>query len=230
MLFRSALDLPYLFRSHEHATKVLDGKIGQKLLTSLEKSNVRGLAFTYSGGYRVVPSLEKAIRRPEDFKGMRVRTTSSPVAQATLRELGAIPVPMSLATSHDAIHGGDIDAAETTYIRVSAMVGDKAKYLNETFHSLFLTSILASDKFYKSLSPENREALKRAAMAAAKIERKDSIDDGEKVKADFKKRGIKIVKMSSAQDNALRSKVKSVYGKFENVFEKDLVNDIVATK
>jgi len=225
-----ALDLPYLFRSHEHATKVLDGKIGQKLLTSLEKSNVRGLAFTYSGGYRVVPSLEKAIRRPEDFKGMRVRTTSSPVAQATLRELGAIPVPMSLATSHDAIHGGDIDAAETTYIRVSAMVGDKAKYLNETFHSLFLTSILASDKFYKSLSPENREALKRAAMAAAKIERKDSIDDGEKVKADFKKRGIKIVKMSSAQDNALRSKVKSVYGKFENVFEKDLVNDIVATK
>ena len=90
------------------------------------------------------------------------------MAQATLRQLGAVPVPLSLEDGHNAMSLGDIDAAETTYIRVTSVIGEKAHYLNETFHSLFLTSILASDKFYKSLSAENKEALKRAAMKAGR--------------------------------------------------------------
>jgi len=225
-----ALDLPFLFRSHEHAAKVLEGKVGQHLLASLEKSEVRGLAFTYSGGYRVIPSVDKPIASVKDFKGMRVRTTASPVAQATLRQLGAVPVPLSLEDGHSAMSFGDIDAAETTYIRVTSVIGEKAKYLNETFHSLFLTSILASDKFYKSLSPENREALKRAAMTAARIERQDSIDDGVKVKAEFQSHGMKVVRMSAAEEKAFRAKVKPVYKKFDTMFEKNLVDDIIATK
>jgi TRAP-type C4-dicarboxylate transport system substrate-binding protein len=178
----------------------------------------------------VIPSLSKAIHGVEDFKGMRIRTSGSPVAQASLRELGAIPVPMGISDSHDAIQAGKIDAAETTYIRVNAMVDGKAKYLNETFHSLFLTSILASDKFYQSLSKENREALTRAALAAARIERQDSIDDGVKVKAAFEKSGVKVVNLAPAQDKALRKRLKKVYGRFDGMFEKGLVKDIVATK
>jgi len=225
-----ALDLPFLFRSHEHAAKVLDGKIGEHLLASLEKSQVRGLAFTYSGGYRVIPSLNRPLAAVKDFNGMRVRTTNSPVSQATLRQLGAVPVPLSLEDGHNAMSFGDIDAAETTYIRVTSVVGEKTKYLNETFHSLFLTSILASDKFYKSLSIENQDALKRAALKAAQIERQDSIDDGVKVKAAFEKQGVKVVRMSASEEKAFRAKVKPVYTKFQKVFEKSLVDDIVATK
>lgn len=86
-----ALDLPFLFRDHKHATKVLEGKVGTGLLASLEKSKMHGLAFTYSGGFRVVPSMSKAINSYADFKGMRVRTTNSPVAQATLEMLAALP-------------------------------------------------------------------------------------------------------------------------------------------
>ena len=49
------LDLPFLFESHEHAARVLDGEIGQELMASLaEKSNIKGLAFTYSGGFRAI--------------------------------------------------------------------------------------------------------------------------------------------------------------------------------
>jgi len=50
-----ALEMPFIFEDHDHATRVLEGKVGEELLEKItEKSNVRGMAFTYSGGFRNV--------------------------------------------------------------------------------------------------------------------------------------------------------------------------------
>src|SRR3569832_2008736 len=55
------LDMPYLFRSHAHAAAVLDGGIGKDLLASLEPRNMKGLAFTYSGGYRILGTTDREL-------------------------------------------------------------------------------------------------------------------------------------------------------------------------
>ena len=48
-----ALEMPFIFENHDHATRVLEGEVGEELLDKItEKSNVRGMAFTYSGGFR----------------------------------------------------------------------------------------------------------------------------------------------------------------------------------
>ena len=48
-----ALEMPFIFEDHAHATRVLEGEVGEGLLEKItEKSNVRGMAFTYSGGFR----------------------------------------------------------------------------------------------------------------------------------------------------------------------------------
>jgi TRAP-type C4-dicarboxylate transport system substrate-binding protein len=48
-----ALEMPFIFEDHDHATRVLEGEVGEGLLEKItEKSNVRGMAFTYSGGFR----------------------------------------------------------------------------------------------------------------------------------------------------------------------------------
>ena len=52
-----ALSLPYLFKSHDHATKVFEGEVGKNLLTHLDNNvQVKGLCFTYSGGYKMLAS------------------------------------------------------------------------------------------------------------------------------------------------------------------------------
>jgi TRAP-type C4-dicarboxylate transport system substrate-binding protein len=49
------LDMPFLFRDHDHATRVLEGAPGKQLLAGLAKTSpLRGLAFTYSGGFHVL--------------------------------------------------------------------------------------------------------------------------------------------------------------------------------
>jgi TRAP-type C4-dicarboxylate transport system substrate-binding protein len=48
-----ALEMPFIFEDHDHAARVLEGPVGEGLLEKItEKSNVRGMAFTYSGGFR----------------------------------------------------------------------------------------------------------------------------------------------------------------------------------
>jgi hypothetical protein len=55
-----ALEMPFIFEDHDHATRVLEGEVGETLLDKItEKSNVRGMAFTYSGGFRNVITNKK---------------------------------------------------------------------------------------------------------------------------------------------------------------------------
>ena len=46
-----ALDLPFLFESHDHCSKAMEGDLGDELNFKLSHHlNVQGLAYTYSGG------------------------------------------------------------------------------------------------------------------------------------------------------------------------------------
>jgi TRAP-type C4-dicarboxylate transport system substrate-binding protein len=55
-----ALEMPFIFENHDHATRVLEGEVGEYLLDKItKKSNVRGMAFTYSGGFRNVLANKK---------------------------------------------------------------------------------------------------------------------------------------------------------------------------
>ena len=80
-----ALDLPFIFRDHAHADAVLEGTIGTELLAGVSKqSNIKAMAFTYSGGYRVVPANFRA-DTVEAWAGQAVRTSRSPVAVDTFK-------------------------------------------------------------------------------------------------------------------------------------------------
>lgn len=224
-------DLPFLFRDHEHARHVLDGSIGQNLLAGLDKVGVHGLAFTYSGGFRVVPSTDRAIRTADDFKGLKVGTTVSPVAAESLRLLGA--QPQEIKSEHEdseAMDNHRINAVESTYVRVDSMMGKNAKFINETHHSLFLTTILASPAFFKSLSLENQESLQKAANEAAQIERQDSISDGEKARDRYAKNGVQIITMTPAARKDLEARLSAVYPKFEKQIGADLIHSIQASR
>lgn len=177
------LDIPFLFRDHEHAAKVLDGEIGKELLASLEPRRMKGLAFTYSGGYRILPTKDREIHKPSDLKGLRVRTSGSPVAMATLKALGATPVPASLYELSDLAKSGKIDATESTLPRWADDHNEAVvPVINETNHSLFLTAVMVNGKFFASLPKAHQDAVERAAITMAKLERRRSIEAGQEVK------------------------------------------------
>ena len=222
-----ALDLPFLFKDHDHASRVFEGEVGKQLLDSLQATRkVKGLAFTYSGGFRIIPGNEP-VAKIEDLRGLKVRTSHSPVAIETFRTLGADVVPMELEELSENLGSANVAVGESTYPRVYALGHDKvSKVINHTEHSLFLTSILIGTDFWNSLDSDLQDVVAESAKVAARYERSISIDDIAKVQARAEADGIEVIKMSDAEQTRFAKATEVVYTKFENYFTPGLVSKI----
>ena len=222
-----ALDLPFLFKDHDHASRVFEGTVGAELLDSLQATKkVKGLAFTYSGGFRIIPGNE-TVSRIEGLRDVKLRTSHSPVAIETFRTLGADVVPMELEELSENLGSANVAVGESTYPRVYALGHDKvSRVINHTEHSLFLTSILIGTDFWNALSPELQTVVSESAKVAARYERAISIDDIASVQARAEADGIEVVKMSQEEKARFAEATKVVYNKFADYFTPGLVEKI----
>jgi TRAP-type C4-dicarboxylate transport system substrate-binding protein len=222
-----ALDLPFLFKDHDHASRVFEGDVGAGLLDSLQETKkIKGLAFTYSGGFRIIPGNEP-VARIEDLRGIKVRTSHSPVAIETFKTLGADVVPMELEELSENLGSANVAVGESTYPRVYALGHDKvSKVINHTEHSLFLTSILIGTDFWNTLDADLQAVVAESAKVAARYERVISIDDVAKTQARAEADGIEVIKMSKEEQARFAAETKVVYDKFENYFTAGLVKSI----
>jgi len=223
-----ALDMPFLFRDHDHANKVLEGSIGQSLLDGLrDKSPVQGLAFTYSGGFRVIPS-EKELDTVAAFQGMDIRTSKSPVAVDTFKALGANVVDsVELEQMNEAHTNGVIQGGESTYVRVLPLEqGKEFGTVNDTAHSLFLTSIIVGKEFYNTLDENTQAVLKDAALNAARLERQESVASIPGIIEECKEQGIKIVQMAEGETAKFKAATAHLYDKYMTVFSDNIIKKI----
>ena len=222
-----ALDLPFLFKDHDHAGRVFEGAVGKQLLDSLQETkNVKGLAFTYSGGFRIIPGNE-AVSKIEDLRGMKVRTSFSPVAIDTFKAVGAEVVPMELEELSQGLEQADVAIGESTYPRVYALGQNRvSKVVNHTEHSLFLTSILVGTEFWNTLNPVLQAVVSEAAKSAARHERELSIADVKLVQDRCEQDGIEVIKMSSEEQDRFAQATQVVYEKYQDYFTSGLVDQI----
>ncbi len=225
-----ALDLPFLFRDHDHADAVLEGSIGTDLLAGVSKqSNIKAMSFTYSGGFRVVPANFRA-DTVAAWEGQNVRTSRSPVAVETFKALGALPnKDIALEEMNEAADAGVISAGESTYVRIFPLQQNEAfAVVNDTAHSLFLTSIIVNQDFFKQFDQETQEVMATAAFNAARKERRESVADIPNILAECKAKGVEVVKMSASEEQKFKQVTSSVYEKFQYYFTKGLVQSIQA--
>jgi TRAP-type C4-dicarboxylate transport system substrate-binding protein len=223
-----ALDLPFLFKDHSHADRVLEGEIGRSLLDGVaQNSKIHGLAYTYSGGFRVVPANFEAAT-VADWAGQTVRTSRSPVAVDTFKLLGAKPMEnIALEEMNQAADEGTITAGESTYVRVFPLEQFKSfSVVNDTAHSLFLTSIIANQDFMATLTAEEQKAFSDAAFVAARQERRESVADIPNILAQCEARGVKVVKMSVEAEQEFRATTAPVYEMYKDYFSAGLVSKI----
>jgi TRAP-type C4-dicarboxylate transport system substrate-binding protein len=230
-----ALEMPFLFRDHDHAARVLEGPIGSKLLNKLtEVSPATGLAFTYSGGYRIVAS-DTPVISLEDLKGCTFATGHNPVTVDTVEAIGAVPKSFHIKDFLEKINseGLDSDAYETTiprYLaRLRAQKQSMQTYLVNTKHSLFLTSIIASNKFLASLDEETLAKFKEASVYASKLEREWSVEEAEQFanKQDHSDIGLTYRELSAEETAKFKELVQPLYDKYTDFFEAGLVDGII---
>ena len=125
---------------------------------------------------------------------------------------------------NEAARAGIIDAGESTFVRVIPLEQDKSfAYVNDTAHSLFLTSIIVANGFWDTLDLATQEIMKDAALNAARIERRESVVDVASVKETL---GDRVVEMSADETAKFKTATEVVYTKYTDYFSNDLINKI----
>jgi len=214
-------DMPFLFKDHEHASRVFDGEIGQAMCERLSTMGpVRGLCFTYSGGYRVIGS-NTEITNLEDLAGISMRVNGNSVNYDFMEEVGAKPLVM-ITTGYDVIEEGAISAAETTYLRF------KGKYVFKTNHNLFLTVIAMSNKLWNTLDEETQTIFLEVAAEVARLEREWSIQDAKDFELNCAANGITLTEITSEDLDKLKDLSNIIYDRYVPLFSPGLIEAIQA--
>ena len=214
-------DMPYLFEDHEHASRVVDGPIGMSMAKRLAKnSNMRGLAYTYSGGFRIVGSNEE-FTTLEDLQGKRIRINGNPVSNDYWKALGLEPV-RTLSDGMEWLEQGKVEAADTTAIR---FIGNNVLKSN---HSMFLTLIVINEDTWNSMPEYLQKVMADTSLEVAKLERQWSIEDAAKLETDLTEKNMKFVEISNEETAKFRDATKEVYDIWTNRFTPGLVDAIKA--
>ncbi|MCB0361604.1 MAG: TRAP transporter substrate-binding protein DctP [Bdellovibrionales bacterium] len=218
------LGMPKIFRDHEHVRKVLDGKVGDELRQSLlEGSNyrMRGLAFTYSGGWRNIYSTKK-IDSLKDLAGLRMLVRGGRMGIDVMHFLDISPVSWFVGRQgfKQAFFDNKLDLEEAEINRVADLIIKKPELVNkikvilETHHSLFLTLLVVNENFFKSLGEKFQKILREEAQQLAIEERALSIKQETENKKLLLSKGIAISPLSKQdQDNlmAISLKIQNKY-------------------
>ncbi|MBI1363993.1 MAG: hypothetical protein GC134_08405 [Proteobacteria bacterium] len=225
------LDMPMLFKSHEHAAKVLDGRIGQDLRQSVydgSNGRVRGLSFTYSGGFRDVYST-KDIHSVAELKGQKMRLRGGRFSLDAMDQLGLqyVYTPLYDDAGWAKMHStGDIQAEEAEVNRIATYkyrhpeVAKSIKTVLETHHSLYLTMIVFNGPMFASLTPDQQNIVQEEAQTLALQERALSIQQEQDSKAQMAAEGVKFVSMSPADRQELEQMGNRVQAKYHHTLGK----------
>lgn len=167
------LDLPFLFEDYDQARCVLDGEIGEELLTKMGDHNLVGLAWSENGFRHMTNSLRE-INTPEDAEGLKVRTMENRVHQEAFRQMGASPTPMAFPELFTALQQGTVDGQENPItVIVATNFWEVQDHLSLTGHVYSPAAILASPILLDGLSDEEREWFNQAAQASAEATREE---------------------------------------------------------
>lgn len=220
----SVIGLPFLFQDLEHAYKVVDGPVGDKLSELAKAKGLVVLAF-WDNGIRHVSNNKRPISKPEDLAGIKLRTPPDPITMDIFNSLGANPGPLAFSELYIALQQGVFDGEENPLMNIySSKLHEVQKYISLTGHKYETTPFLASKMILDTLSRDDQKAVKEAAVEAGKLNREMSMAADADLRKKITAAGVQINTVDTAPFFA---RTKPVYDKWAKQYP-ELVKLVVS--
>jgi len=217
-------DIPYLFRSNAVAWRVLEpkSKFFQELANSTAKyAGIRPLGF-FIEGRRHFTNNVREIRKPEDLKGLKIRTMEVPAHQQMMKAMGAIPTPVSWLELYSALQTGVVNGQENPIGNITYLKAyEVQKYLTLDGHLTLLNTWVVNEQWFKGLTNNQREIIKEAAEVATLVNRGYAeLRDTTGIK-ELKDKGMKIYSPTNQELAAFKAATQPTVVKFIEKSVKD---------
>ena len=216
------INYPFLFKSNEQADEILDGPLGQEILTSLESSGFKGLCFS-ENGFRNLTNSKRPVNGPDDVKGLKIRVMSSALHKTIWQALGANPTPMPWPI-YTELEQGVIDGQENPlWVMEVYKFYEIQKYMTLTRHVYSAHIDVASLMWWQTLDAKTQTMIQDAICEAAKFQRQDNRAKNAARLQLLEEKGMAIEK--SADIEAFRDKVAQLQS--DEIYSDARVNDLL---
>lgn len=164
----NVFNLPFIFRSQEHARAVIDGPIGDELLAKVSASPAKLVAIGWMDGGARSLYTKKPVRTPADLKGQKVRMMGNPLFVDTMNAMGGNGISMGYGEVFTALQTGVVDGAENnapSYF-TSNHYNTGAKYYTQTNHLIIPELLVVSKATWDKLSKDDQALLRKFGREA----------------------------------------------------------------
>jgi TRAP-type transport system periplasmic protein len=157
-------EMPYIIKRRDHMKRVEDAVLESKLQPAAKAKGYRIIG-VWENGFRHITNNLRPINKPEDLKGVKLRTPQGEWRLKMFQAYGANPSPMAFSEVFTALQTGVMDGQENPYTQIwSAKFQEVQKYLSITGHVYTPAYALVSESHYSSLPEDVRSALDTCAQ------------------------------------------------------------------
>jgi tripartite ATP-independent transporter DctP family solute receptor len=220
-------DLPYLFHNRDELWRVFHSPVGRKFFTEIPaKQGLVGLMWTDDGG-RSIYTRDKAIRRPEDLKGLKIRVMTSDIMIQTINDMGGIGTPTAWGEVYLALQQKVLDGAENSPVLFwTSKHWEICKVFSLTEQFWVGTPLMASKKWWDGLPKDVQGQILEAGRDAENYFVKIYTADENQALGWAREKGVQII--TDVDKPAFEKRVQPVYESYTKKYGKELLDQVRA--
>lgn len=226
--------MPGLVRSHERAQKLNESPFMKDIKDKINKAGVLVLADAWLAG--AVASKRGCIRKPDDIKGLKIRS-AGPTFAEMWQQAGASIVSVPSNEVYNALQTGVADATDTsTGSFVSFRIYEQVKCITAPGDNalwFMYEPVLMSKRSFDRLKKEQQDALIQAGKKSEEYFKKESKKLDDDMVDVFKKNSVEVATMTPAEYDAwIKIAQDSSYKNFASEVPdgKKLIDEALAVK
>ena len=224
------LSMPYLFPDEQTAWKLLDGPIGTRMAEDIRnKTGIRVLGWWESGGFKHYSS-NRAIRKPDDMKGLKMRVMA-PIFGIPVRTLGGSATPISFPELYTSLKTGVVDGQDNAvWVFNLIKLYEVQKYLMLDGHIYSFGPLGINERWFSGLSKDLQKVVLAAGKNAISFNRKESRAAEAKNIAMAKEKGVTVIPFTKAMKKSFADRIRPAAVKWlkDNVDSPALIDEVIA--
>lgn len=217
-------EMPYIIKDRDHMKRV-QAELGDTFQKAAKAKGYRILGY-FENGFRHITNNTRAIEKPADLAGVKLRTPKGAWRVKMFKLYGANPTPMAFSEVFTALQTGVIDGQENPYAQIaSAKFQEVQKYLSITGHVYTPAYILVSDKNYAKLPGDVQSGLEKCATESQAFVYETAARLETELLDVIKAAGVAV---NNADNDAFIEASKPIYDEFASTVEggKELVEKV----
>jgi tripartite ATP-independent transporter DctP family solute receptor len=194
----SVVMLPFMYDDYDHVYRTLDGPSMDWFSPLAEKEGFIVLS-NWEWGFRNLTNSKRPINKPEDVKGLKIRTPPEIQLQAAMEALGGIVTKIAFPEVYMALAQGVVDAQENP---IAVIFHNKfyevQKHLALTRHVYNNMVHVVSAKAWAKLTPEQQKIFREESKSAGAYMRKAIVAEEADQIAKIEKAGVNVTRPNLA--------------------------------